>query len=361
MDFYINGNHFSGELDLSDILKIKSLSKNYEVEYSNNNLEQLISKIYKDNDFIIIDRNVYNLDQSIFQNIYDNILIYDAVEDNKNIENVLILIDILLEKKITKKNKLIVVGGGITQEIGGFAATIYKRGIDWILIPTTILSMTDSCIGSKVSINRKSKNMLGLFSAPNNIYISDYFINSLPPDDIISGIGEALKLSLIGGIKTFEYFKDKLQEKDYINIIKMASLVKREIIEYDEFEKDERKVLNYGHTIGHSLEATTNFFIPHGIAITIGMYIKNKLFYDDKYEDINNLILDLVNPKFFDIDLDYNEFIKHVSLDKKNNGDNICFILLDDIGKSIFIYKKKEEIEFKLKFILKTLFKKKSI
>ena len=146
MDFYINGNHFSGELDLSDILKIKSLSKNYEVEYSNNNLEQLISKIYKDNDFIIIDRNVYNLDQSIFQNIYDNILIYDAVEDNKNIENVLILIDILLEKKITKKNKLIVVGGGITQEIGGFAATIYKRGIDWILIPTTILSMTDSCI-----------------------------------------------------------------------------------------------------------------------------------------------------------------------------------------------------------------------
>ena len=363
MNFIIDQQSFNSEINLlENKTLIKSYNKDYNVIYSNKNLSEIINENYNQNDFIIIDENVYNLDNNSLSNINKEFYhIFVADENNKTMEYVLKIIDLLLEINFNKKNKLLVIGGGITQDVAGFVAAIFKRGSKWTFIPTTLLSITDSAIGAKVNVNRKSKNMLGLFSAPNNIYISDYFINSLPPDDIISGIGEALKLSLIGGIKTFEYFKDKLQEKDYINIIKMASLVKREIIEYDEFEKDERKVLNYGHTIGHSLEATTNFFIPHGIAITIGMYIKNKLFYDDKYEDINNLILDLVNPKFFDIDLDYNEFIKHVSLDKKNNGDNICFILLDDIGKSIFIYKKKEEIEFKLKFILKTLFKKKSI
>ena len=356
MEFYINKTKFNGILDFSDTLKIKSSNKDYEVLYNSKNLHELVSEIYKENDFIIIDRNVYNLDKSVFENILHNVLIFDATENNKNIENVLNLIDLLLEKKFTKKNKLLVIGGGITQEIGGFAAAIYKRGINWILIPTTILSMTDSCIGRKVSINRNSKNMLGLFVAPNQIYISDYFLNSLPHDDIISGVGEALKLSLIGGVEPYKLFKENLEKKNYMNIIKIASLVKKEIIEYDEFEKDERKVLNYGHTIGHALESVSDYFIPHGIAILIGMYIKNKLFYHDKYKEINDLILELVDPKFFTIIFDYNKFIEHVLLDKKNNGDNICFILLDDIGKSLFIYKKKNEIETDLKIVLKNIF-----
>jgi len=356
MEFYVNNTKFNGKLDFSDTLKIKSSNKDYEVLYNSKNLYDLVSEIYKENDFIIIDRNVYNLDKSVFENILNNVLIFDATENNKNIENVLILIDLLLEKKFTKKNKLLVIGGGITQEIGGFAAAIYKRGINWILIPTTILSMTDSCIGSKVSINRNSKNMLGLFVAPNQIYISDYFLNSLPHDDIISGVGEALKLSLIGGIEPYNLFKENLANKNYMNIIKIASLVKKEVIEYDEFEKDERKVLNYGHTIGHALESVSDYFIPHGIAILIGMYIKNKLFYQEKYKEINNLILELVDPKYFTIIFDYNKFIEHVLLDKKNNGGNICFILLDDIGKSLFIYKKKHDIEADLKIVLKNIF-----
>ena len=114
--------------------------------------------------------------------------------------------------------------------------------------------------------------------------------------------------------------------------------------------------MNYGHTIGHALESVSDYFIPHGIAILIGMYIKNKLFYHDKYKEINDLILELVDPKFFTIIFDYNKFIEHVLLDKKNNGDNICFILLDDIGNSLFIYKKKNEIETDLKIVLKNIF-----
>lgn len=356
MEYYVNNTKFTSNLDFSDKLLIKSSTKNYFVNYSNKTLDELVKELYNKNDFIFIDRNVYNLSPKTFVDLLENTYIYDAIEENKDMENVLKLVDTLLEKKFTRANKILVIGGGITQEVGGFASAIYKRGLNWTLIPTTILSMTDSCIGSKVSINRKSKNMLGIFVAPNEIHISDYFLKSLKHDDIISGIGEALKLSLIGGEKSYNYFKEKLAENNYIGIIKIASLVKKEIIEYDEFENDERKVLNYGHTIGHALESTTDYFIPHGIAITIGMLIKNQLFYGNKYEEINNLILKLVDRKFFEMEFNYDIFIQHVLSDKKNKGDNICFVLLDEIGKSKLIYVKRDKIEPDLKKILKSIF-----
>lgn len=358
MDFYINNQNFKEEIDLSNHIKIKSFNKTYEVFYENKPLNEIVFDHYLKDDFIIIDRNVYDLSPITFEKILKNTHIYDAIEDNKNIENVLILADLLLENNFTRKNKLIVIGGGITQEIGGFCAHIFKRGIQWIFIPTTVLSMTDSAIGSKVSINRNSKNMLGVFSSPNKVIISDYFLNSLLKNDIISGIGESLKLCLIGGETTFELFKENLKRKDYVTIIKLSSLVKKVIIEYDEFEKCERKVLNYGHSIGHALESTSNYFIPHGIGVLIGMYVKNVLFYGDKYEEINQLILELVDNKYFNVDFNYTEFLTHLSSDKKNEGDNICFILLEDIGKTVIVYKKKEEFDIKLKEILSELFLK---
>lgn len=357
MEFKIEDVEFKGIIDLSNEICIKSLYKNYNVYYSNKNLNNIINEIYTNNDFIFIDRNVYNLDPDTF-NCLNNIMIFDAIENNKNIEKVLELTDKLYSINFTKKNKLIVIGGGITQDVGGFAAAIYKRGINWVFVPTTVLSMTDSCIGSKVSINRKSKNILGMFIAPDNIYISDYFLNTLSEDDIISGIGEALKLSLIGGETTYNLFLQKYKEKDYISIIKIASLVKRLIIEDDEFEKHVRKVLNYGHTIGHAIESTSNYYIPHGIAVLIGMYIKNKLFYDDKYENINNLILNMVNKKFFDISFNFLSFIEHILSDKKNKGNDVCFILLEEVGNTIITYKKIDEFCIPLQKIIADLFKK---
>ena len=357
MEFEVDAYKFSGELDLSDNIKIKSATKIYDVFYSSKNLDTLIKETYEINDFVFIDRNVYNLSPSSFSTL-TNILIFDATENNKVIESVLELIDKLYSIKFTKQNKLIIIGGGITQDVGGFAAAIYKRGIKWIYIPTTILSMTDSCIGSKVNINRVSKNILGMFNAPDTIYISEYFLDSLTHDDIISGIGETLKLSLIGGEFTYKLFMDKFKIKDYVSIIKIASLVKRQIIEFDEFEVYTRKVLNYGHTIGHAIEGTTNYFIPHGIAVLIGMLIKNILFYGDKYAYINNFILELVDPKFFNIEFNYSEFIKHILSDKKNKGNDICFILLDEIGKSKIIYKNIINVEKTMNDIFIKLFKK---
>ena len=338
----------------SDTIKIKSALKEYTVHYKNDSIQELINNIYNNGDLIFIDENVYNLSPTSFNN--KNFTLFTALEDTKNMESVLNLVDILYNNNFTRKNKLIVIGGGITQDVGGFAAGIYKRGIMWVYIPTTILAMTDSCIGSKVSVNRKSKNMLGLFIAPNDIYISNVFFNSLKDDDIISGLCEALKLSLIGGDNTYKMFIDLYYKKDYTSIIKLASFIKKQIIELDEFENCERKVLNLGHSIGHAIESTSNYYIPHGIAIMIGILIKNKLFNENKYDDLNKFILDIVNPKFFKIIFNFDIFMKHLLADKKNNGDNICFILLQNYGDTKIIYKPKHEIEDSLKNIINSLF-----
>jgi len=359
MNFKVNSTSFSGVIDSNDKVHIKSYNKIYNVVYNQNNLSKIIDEEYETNDFIVIDRNVYNLDNNCLQNIDTNFFfIFDAIESNKTIESVLRIVDLLFEVKFNKKNKLLIIGGGITQDVGGFVSAIYKRGIKWTLVPTTILSMTDSCIGGKVGVNRVSKNMLGLFCAPNKVIISDSFINSLKNDDIISGIGEALKLSLIGGKSCYQYFKNNYNENcmNYINLIKMSTSVKKLIIEVDELENNERKVLNYGHTFGHALESASNYFIPHGIAVIIGMYMINKLFYQDKYIDLNNYMVSIIPDKFKKIEISYDLFINSVLNDKKNDGDNVCFILLDEIGSSKFIFKKISEMNNDLKNVFDELF-----
>jgi 3-dehydroquinate synthase len=302
---------------------------------------------------------VYNLDKTCISHI-DNkhYYIFDASEENKTMDSVLEIIDMLIGLKLNKKNKLLVIGGGITQDVAGFVAAMFKRGLKWTLIPTTILSMTDSCIGAKVCLNRVNKNILSIFYAPDNIIVSDYFLKSLKHDDIISGVGESLKLSLIGGIKSYEFFKNNYNKDNvnYINLVKVATSVKKAIIEYDELEKNERKILNYGHTFGHALESVCNYFIPHGIAVIFGMYMINKLFYDNKYEDLNNYMISIIPDKFKKIHISYSLFVNNVLNDKKNDGDNICFIVLHEIGESNIIYRKIHEINDKLKSIFDELF-----
>ena len=362
MNFTINNtvftdDDFSNNI-LSDHLKIKSFNKVYDVIYQNLSLDEILNITFTKNDFVLIDRNIYNLYKCEFLIQYDsNIYIYDASEDNKTMESVLDIIDVLYSKNFSKKNKLIVIGGGITQDVGGFVSSIFKRGIPWILIPTTLLAITDSAIGSKVNVNRNSKNMLGLFNAPDKIYISTKFLLSLNNDELMSGIGESFKLCLIGGSNVFNLFQENLLLKNYEIIIKLSTLVKKMVIEYDELEKDERKALNYGHECAHALESVSEYEIPHGIAVLYGMLIVNKLFEEtNKYNDINDLIYKLIPIKFKKLNLSYDIFIKHLLNDKKNDGTNICFIVLDDIGKISFQFRQLDVINDKLKEIFLQFF-----
>jgi 3-dehydroquinate synthase len=183
-----------------------------------------------------------------------------------------------------------------------------------------------------------------------------YFLKSLSSNDIISGLGESLKLCLIGGQTSYNLFEDSYKKNDLETIIKISTLIKKSIIEYDELEKNERKALNYGHEIGHALESTSNYLIPHGIGVLYGIYIVNKLYYDNKYDEINNFILNLIPLEFKKIKLNYEEFVQHLINDKKNDGLNICFIVLDEIGKIYFKYNKLDEINYKLHKIFNDLF-----
>lgn len=342
--FYINQKEFIVEDYEKNNFTVQSYDKIYDVDINDESLEKIINNNYNIGDYIIIDDYFKPLNIYISEN---SIYYINAKEENKNIKTVLNIIDFLYNNNFNKSNKLIVIGGGITQDIGGFVAGIFKRGIKWIYIPTTLLSMTDSCIGGKVGINHYSKNMLGMFTSPKQVIISDYFLNTLSEDMIISGLGESLKLAIIGGENEKNNFINLYEKKDYITIVKQSLVIKKAIIEYDELEKDERRILNYGHTIGHAIEASTNFYIPHGIAVLFGMYYINILFNIKNFEEINKYILKMIPQKFF-IKFDPNNIIEHLMKDKKNNGDNICFIVPEIFGNFNIRFVNIKEIESKL-------------
>jgi len=344
--FQVENSHFKIETRYDNNFSVKSYDKEYKIDIVSENISVIIENNYVDGDYIIADNFFKN------QITNKNVIYIEAIEENKCIETVLNIFDILYNNKFTKKNKLIVIGGGIIQDISGFLSGIYKRGIKWVLVPTTMLAMTDSCIGGKVCLNKGGKNMLGLFVSPSKIIISDLFLKTLDNDMIISGLGESLKLAIIAGNTEVEKFIEMYNRNEYIEIIKQSLEIKRTIVEYDELEKNERRVLNYGHTIGHALEASSNYFIPHGIAVLIGMYYINKLFNKDNYFDrINEFILNIIPKKYiYKIDIDI--ISNYMLSDKKNNGNDVCFIVLEEYGKSKFIFKNINEIKPELENIL---------
>jgi 3-dehydroquinate synthase len=356
MSFFINNNLFSSNLDLSGETQIKSYNKTYTVEHCKKSLCSLINETYVEGDFIFIDKNVFLIEHNCFDNIEPNYYMFDASEKTKTMETVLYVIDILIKVNFKKPNKLIVIGGGIAQDVAGFIASIYKRGVSWTFIPTTLLSMTDSSIDGKVCINRGTKNIISLFNSPSKVIISDFFLKTLSEHDIISGLGEAYKLALIGGEETLSHFYKNYETKDYRRIINLSHSVKKIIIEYDEFDNFERKVLNYGHTFGHAIEIASDYFIPHGISVLYGMYLINKIFYDNKHSHVNNFIVKLIPEKFKNCSVSYTKLVDAVLNDKKNNGDNICFILLEEVGRTTITYNTFSKISDKLLTELNMLF-----
>jgi len=318
---------FTLPFDNNEIL-VSSHPSNYNVVFEN------FLKIWNDEDFVLVDSNI----QKIYSIEHSNLFIVDAIESNKTIEQSLELCEFLLSKNFSKKNTLHVVGGGIVQDIGAFTAKIFKRGINWKYYPTTLLSQCDSCIGGKTALNFKNyKNQLALFSAPIEVIIDSNFLSSLSQSELDSGNGEIVKLFITGG----KYYIDNYDNWSLEDRIKHALSIKKTIIEYDEFEFDVRKVLNYGHTFGHIIESLTNYKISHGKAIILGMYIVSKLF------DTNQVVVDFL-LRFIDLDdlelLDPNKLFSMISTDKKTIGSKICFVHSPDFGITNFIMTEIDDI-----------------
>jgi 3-dehydroquinate synthase len=305
--------------------EIKSHKIVYSVEFDNNLLHS--SKINDLGTHFIIDRNVFSLVQNILKT--DKIVLIDATESTKSFDNISPIISSLLDLNLKRDSKLVAIGGGITQDITCFIANNFMRGIDWTFVPTTLLAQADSCIGSKSSINfGKYKNLLGSFTPPNKVVISNQFLDTLSETEIKSGIGEIIKLFIIDN-KTIDYncIRNNLDK-----FLFDALQIKKIFIEEDEFDKGIRNILNYGHCFGHAIESASNFAIPHGIAVSIGMDIANKfslhrnLINDDRYLRLHNVLKDSYLG-FTDFSINRTDLRSALLKDKKNTGNKINIIL----------------------------------
>ena len=246
------------------------------------------------------------------------------------------------------------MGGGITGDVSGFAASVFKRGINFINIPTTLLAQVDSSIGGKTGINTKyGKNLIGSFYQPQLVLSDTNFLKSLPKREIVCGYGEIFKHALISSKNDF-LFLDKnashilnLKSPYIEKAIHKSCLIKKKIVEADEKEKKLRKILNFGHTFGHSYEATLKYSkkLNHGEAVLLGIYsaskfsLDNNLLSKNDFKMINNHLIKFnlftkLNKKFTIRNL--NKIIYFMKKDKKNNDKKINLVLLKKIGKPIF-------------------------
>lgn len=331
---------------------VKSCPRPYDVVWDTTEKPQdTIVQVFNENpkNILVIDRNVYNLYLKNEGLDESRIYFIDATEENKTMQTVLDLASFLEDKRFTKGEKLIAVGGGITEDISAFIGAAYKRGIYWELFPTTLLSMCDSCIGGKTGINyNKAKNQMALFSAPRRVVINQNFLKTLHPREIKSGLGEILKLSVTGGKALVDLYASLVKDgqvvgfEDFRPLILGALWVKKAIVEDDEFELNIRRSLNYGHTIGHAIEVLTEYAIPHGQAVALGMIVVDKLsanrgmFDEQSRQYIKKLAKELLNAEQT-AHIHTQGLLDLIQKDKKTIGNKTNFVVMTDLGKTVFL------------------------
>ena len=277
---------------------------------------------------------------------------FKAIEENKDIQTVLNVCDFLNENQANRGSMLFVIGGGIVQDIGAFAAAILKRGIPWTYVPTTLLSQGDSCLGGKTAVNHsKTKNLLGLFSAPRRVLIDSSFCKTLDFKDRMSGGGEIFRLLITGGNSGFELLERYVDQFiagsiDATQKLVAASLqVKKRIVENDEFELDIRRSMNYGHSIGHAIEALSNYQIPHGVGVAIGILVENRIAVNrgmlsrDEEKRIYAVGKKIVPGDIWKIfsKLEISKILPFLASDKKVEGAILKLATLNSIGEMVFV------------------------
>jgi 3-dehydroquinate synthase len=253
-------------------LEVVSSNFTYQISIGENLLKEISQK-----SIIVCDKNLKSYIPSDIRTIY-----VESSEKNKTLKTVESILNQLAEIGLRKDEEIVAIGGGLIQDLSTMAAAIYMRGVNWNYFPTTLMAMADSCIGGKSSINLEGKkNIIGNFYPPKNVFIDLNFIKSLSNEAIASGLSEAIKICFARDKSSFENFCrfHKNLSSPEVDLVSMENLIeeslkaKKWFVEVDEFDVAERKLLNFGHTFGHALESSTNFAIPHGIAIAIGILI----------------------------------------------------------------------------------------
>jgi len=273
-------------------------------------------------------------------------IIIPAGEKEKNIETVKVIWKKMFEEELDRKSLLINLGGGVITDIGGFAASTFMRGIDFLNIPTTLLAQVDAGVGGKTGINFMGiKNGIGIFKDQIGTIIDIETLKTLPKRELIAAFGEIIKHGVISGREHFNLITskkpEKFSQKELIKIIKQSIKIKSEIVKKDPNEKELRKVLNFGHTIGHAIESlswSSNKPLVHGEAVAIGMITEARLsnflgiLSKNNLNKIEKLIIGACLPiKIKNIKSE--DIIKMILIDKKNSSGKINWSLPEKIGK----------------------------
>ncbi len=281
---------------------------------------------------IITDSGVPEIYQQILKSQFSNgyVTIIPQGESSKSLEMYEMICKRLLENNFSRKDMIIALGGGVVGDLSGYVAATFKRGMRFSSVPTTTLSMIDSSIGGKVAVNLgKVKNILGTFYHPEHVFIDINTLKTLPIRHYNNGLVEAIKVGLIADEHLFECF-----EADQLNIEKIIyrSLdIKRNVVEQDEKEQNLRKILNFGHTIGHAIESLTQLHdYYHGECVAMGML---KVIDDEQIRERLVKILQRFNIPL-EVKLDIDEMMNMIQKDKKANGDEVTLVLLEGLGRA---------------------------
>ena len=342
-------------------LSVKTREKTYPIYFGTNNSFKIKSilvqnKINPKKLIVIYDKNIPNKIITKFKyKLKDTESVFLALNFNekiKNLNTVKKILNVLGKNNFSRNDCLISIGGGIAGDICAFAASIYKRGLKFVNIPSTLLSQVDSSIGGKTGVNNfLGKNMIGTFCQPNVVIVDIIFLKSLSKREMICGYAEILKHSLISNKKFFIFLKNNF--RNILNlkptIIKKAILtsckIKKVIVEKDEKENNLRKTLNYGHTFAHAFESTLGYTkkLNHGEAVLLGILAASKFSNKEKLLPKNELKLienHLGELKYNDLKYYFkkqniNKILNFMIKDKKNNSKDINLILLKKIAKPI--------------------------
>lgn len=330
------------------------ISSNGKPIYFNLGFNPLLNLIEKNNYsqvFVLVDEHTSELCLPIlrdglgdFQNY--SIIETQAGEQHKTIDFCIGIWNTLLDFNADRKSLLINLGGGVVTDMGGFIAATFKRGIDFVNVPTTLLSQVDASVGGKTGIDLdENKNMIGTFSIPEAVFIESEFLETLPSREILSGFAEIIKHGLIADEVLFNQILNSNLENIHPDLIIKSVIIKNKIVEHDPKEKGLRKILNFGHTIGHAIETYSLQNDPqplnHGEAIVVGMvcesYIStvvNKLTPEEL-----NIIVDFllkIYPKYNLEEKAFEQILLTLTHDKKNENHQLLFSLLNRIGDCDF-------------------------
>jgi len=332
---------------MSENFFVVSGSRNYPVDFIHSSNE-LLDKLSALNDTVmIVDECIQQFYPDFTQKLaaIAKLFFMAATEENKSLKGIEPIINFLQMNNATRKTTVVIIGGGVIEDTAVFAAHIYQRGLRVVLVPTTLLSMCDSCIGGKCGVNYQNyKNFLGAIHPPEAVYIWQGFLASLPEQEIHSGYGEILKYALLSGSDLYESLKialsvDGFKNSQTLNYIYHGLLLKKQLVEEDEYDVGVRHLLNYGHTFGHALEGITNYSLPHGIAVAVGIDMVNYLAWqrgilsETVFLDVHTLVKRYFQYDMSSLHLNGEMLTKHAIKDKKATQGKNRLVFMEEIGK----------------------------